>query len=197
MNLHDMINLGRDLLEEHYDNADNAIIGEPDDWSFEVREIKALGLCNIGTKTITISKLMMENAESYEIEDTLRHEVAHALAGIEFSSGKKRRIVHGRVWKKWARICGAKDTACSDVNEMSDSLKKAYSSKNMPKYYVIHKKDNGGHEIKATCNRRLKNLANRGYSSDKSTFGNLWLVETSKYSKYKDNARILDRLMFR
>lgn len=48
--------------------------------------------------------LEIDNVAEVEIRDTIRHELAHVLAGIEAG--------HGPVWKGYARRIGARPVAC-------------------------------------------------------------------------------------
>ena len=69
---------------------------------------RSLGTCNYRKKQILLSVHFLELTES-EIIDTVKHEVAHALAGPEAG--------HGPVWKEWARKVGAKPERCADPSK--------------------------------------------------------------------------------
>ena len=76
-------------------------------WKFEFNTRKgAAGLCAYKKKTIYISKWLLEQnlEKAEEFENTLRHELAHA---IDFEMREKSD--HGRVWKAVARevLCSA------------------------------------------------------------------------------------------
>lgn len=80
----------------------NAKISEYDldsqGWSFRWNNKKrAFGTCCYGPKTIELSRFMVDCGEPVEaMKTTLRHEIAHALAGP--TAG------HGPVWKRYARM---------------------------------------------------------------------------------------------
>ena len=78
-------------------------------WCFAWNNRKtALGLCNYTNKTIYVSRFLLAAIPAHrqyrEIQDTVLHEVAHALAG--------GRAKHGPVWRSWARKVGAKPERC-------------------------------------------------------------------------------------
>ena len=79
---------------------------------FKFENCKAtLGRCHYTTKMIALSKWYVEENNEAEIEDTILHEIAHALAWIN-----DRFTGHGKVWKYWARKIGANPKACSKAN---------------------------------------------------------------------------------
>jgi len=68
-------------------------------WDFAThRSHKKLGECDYSKKTISISTVLIEHASEAEVEDTVLHEVAHAIAG----SGAG----HTARWKAVARSIG-------------------------------------------------------------------------------------------
>jgi len=69
-------------------------------WTVKLgRGSRRLGLCSYSRKLIKLSRHHILNGTDAEIMDTIRHEVAHALAG-PFAK-------HGPEWKMWARKLGA------------------------------------------------------------------------------------------
>ena len=56
-------------------------------------------------------RFCFELNEEKEIEDTILHEIAHALAWTY-----DRFKGHGKIWKDWARKVGANPKACSKSN---------------------------------------------------------------------------------
>ncbi len=68
---------------------------------------RQFGSCHHDRCCIRLSRPLIElNAESVVV-DTIRHEIAHALAGP--------RAGHGPGWKRWARAVGAQPVArCGD-----------------------------------------------------------------------------------
>lgn len=57
--------------------------------------------------TLSLSKHFLELAPDEFVEDTIRHEIAHILAG--------RENKHNRVWKQRAVECGAKPETCHSM----------------------------------------------------------------------------------
>lgn len=57
---------------------------------------------------ITLSKVFIEDCDYSMMEDTLRHEIAHAVAGPDHG--------HDKVWKRAAIMVGAKPNRCHDVH---------------------------------------------------------------------------------
>ena len=68
-------------------------------WSFRFDNAKTrAGLCNYTKRTISVSKYLAARGSEAEVEQTLLHELAHALAGPEAG--------HGEVWLVLARSLG-------------------------------------------------------------------------------------------
>lgn len=63
-----------------------------------------LGICRYRERNIGITGWYLRYAPWWMVEDTLRHEVAHVLAGS--------RAGHGPVWKRWAVLVGARPERC-------------------------------------------------------------------------------------
>lgn len=77
-------------------------------WRFEWDGAKArFGCCYHGSKRITLSKPLTEVGRDEEVEDTIRHEIAHALTGPQHG--------HDLAWKLKAIEVGAKPRACSST----------------------------------------------------------------------------------
>lgn len=77
----------------------------------DTRPKSRLGQCRYRVQEIGISSWLLELNEPNhaEIVDTLRHEVAHVLAG----PGKG----HGAVWRRYATAVGAKPLACCNAEQ--------------------------------------------------------------------------------
>lgn len=77
-------------------------------WDIEIsdRSQSRLGLCHYTDKKIVLSQWMFERAP-LQVQDTVAHEVAHAIVGPGYR--------HGEKWKKVAVLLGAKPTACADL----------------------------------------------------------------------------------
>lgn len=70
------------------------------EWKFGWKNAKNIyGRCWHAKKEITLSKFFAKYATAEEIEDTILHEIAHALVGTGHG--------HGPVWKAKAREIGA------------------------------------------------------------------------------------------
>jgi predicted SprT family Zn-dependent metalloprotease len=107
-----------------YRYKDASIINLKDlGWKFEYNTRKrAAGLCSYRYKTIYLSKyLVRQNLnKALEFENTLRHEVAHALDNAMGGRNK-----HNRIWKAIARevLCTAERCYSSDVIKTTETTK--------------------------------------------------------------------------
>lgn len=126
--LKEMEALANELLDltwtiDIYRHASASVINLRDRrWRFEFNtRRRAAGLCNWSCKTIYLSKYLLEQNlhKSAEFENTLRHELAHAL---DFEMRGKSD--HSRVWKAVARevLCTAE--RCYKSSEIGDSKSK-------------------------------------------------------------------------
>lgn len=76
-------------------------------WDFKYDNAKRrLGLCDDSKKIITFSKVFIPINDTEILEDTILHEIAHALVGSKNG--------HNRTWKKKAIEIGAEPKACTD-----------------------------------------------------------------------------------
>jgi len=76
-------------------------------WTFRLTTAKRqLGACKYRPKRIEISEYYARNSPDESVLDTLRHEIAHALAGPAAK--------HGPAWKAIAARLGAAPRACDD-----------------------------------------------------------------------------------
>lgn len=79
-------------------------------WTFAFDDAKTrAGVCEFGPQVIRLSRVYVEHASFEEIENTILHEVAHAIAG--FAAG------HGPEWKRVARSIGCNAERCADMPE--------------------------------------------------------------------------------
>jgi predicted SprT family Zn-dependent metalloprotease len=79
-------------------------------WGFKLgRGKRRLGCCRYRDKTISISKYHIALNTREEVMDTVRHEVAHAIAGP--GTG------HGSKWKRIAASIGAKPSRTAMLTE--------------------------------------------------------------------------------
>lgn len=67
------------------------------------RSCTVLGVCQPGLRTIKLSKPYLTVGSDEEILDTIRHEIAHALAPLDG---------HGRLWKLQCLVVGCKPLRC-------------------------------------------------------------------------------------
>lgn len=130
------------------------------DWNWGYNtNVTRLGVCRGKQKSIEISKaLLMENLSTgaKEFEDTIRHEIAHAI-DVEINGHSS----HGRKWKLICLQVGAKPIRCS-------------KQINSPEGKYTVKCDNCNHTSQAYRKRRGKaacskccNQYNRGRYSEK------------------------------
>jgi predicted SprT family Zn-dependent metalloprotease len=76
-------------------------------WKFQFdRSVRRFGLCRHGRQTISLSKHLAQLNDEAEVEDTILHEIAHALVGP--GNG------HNAVWKAMCVKIGAKPKRCYD-----------------------------------------------------------------------------------
>ncbi len=77
-------------------------------WTFGFdRARKRLGVCRIHQKRITLSTHLSQTLPAADVEDTVRHEIAHAI-DVE----RRGRSSHDRTWKALAVACGAAPARC-------------------------------------------------------------------------------------
>jgi predicted SprT family Zn-dependent metalloprotease len=73
-------------------------------WTFAWNtRVRALGVCKYGDEEIQLSKEWTLATPWEEVSDTIRHEIAHAIAGY--------RANHGPEWQEAAILVGAKPEA--------------------------------------------------------------------------------------
>lgn len=106
-------------------------------WSFKWNSRKrSIGICDWEKMEISLSKEILKTNpdKSHEWEDTLRHEIAHA---IDFSL--RGFSDHGRVWQKIAKILLATPRACTETFVCAES-KYLKVCPNCKKSVAIHKR---------------------------------------------------------
>lgn len=80
-----------------------------DGWMLKIgRAVRQAGSCNRSRKTITISGSIAKLNSKTEVQDTILHEIAHALA--------PRGSQHGSDWQEIAVKVGARPERCMDAN---------------------------------------------------------------------------------
>ena len=69
-------------------------------WRVELTNAKRqFGVCRHGRRVIGLSRVLVEVNDRAHVEDTIRHEIAHALAGPDAG--------HGQAWKRSCLLTGA------------------------------------------------------------------------------------------
>jgi predicted SprT family Zn-dependent metalloprotease len=97
MDLEKAGDLARDLMDDH----GLAL------WSFAFDNAKRrCGACHYHKRTITLSRYYVSMNAAPEVEDTILHEIAHAIAGSKAG--------HGYEWQAVARRIGARPQRCAD-----------------------------------------------------------------------------------
>lgn len=77
-------------------------------WTFDFdRARKRLGACHQHRREITLSSYLTRSLSEDEVEETLRHEIAHAI-DVE----KRGTTGHDATWKAIATACGARPERC-------------------------------------------------------------------------------------
>ena len=80
-------------------------------WAFKWDNAKSrAGVCDHSHKAIGLSKFVTKYRSYEDAEDTILHEIAHALVGP--------RHGHGPVWRAKAREIGAKPERCFDSEDL-------------------------------------------------------------------------------
>lgn len=98
MNVFDAVARAEELIEEFGLNG----------WVVALDRSKVrFGCCRHRNHTISLSRALVELNSIYEVEDVIRHELAHALAG--------EGAGHGTVWKSMCYRTGARPEACYNV----------------------------------------------------------------------------------
>lgn len=79
-----------------------------DDWCFGWDNAKRrFGRCNYQRREITLSRTLVALNDEAQVTDTIRHEIAHALAGYEAG--------HGPLWRAFAVKVGANPKRCYEA----------------------------------------------------------------------------------
>lgn len=85
------------------------------------RAKKRAGQCNFTSKVITLSQPLLVARGIEHTKETVRHEVAHALAGYQAK--------HNYIWKRCAIQVGAKPNRCFTADTVdSEKLKFKYTA---------------------------------------------------------------------
>lgn len=77
-------------------------------WSFKFNNTKRmLGICKAGSKRIELSAAYVYQNNEEHVRDTILHEIAHAIVGVEHG--------HDDVWKEMCVQIGCKPKACDNT----------------------------------------------------------------------------------
>lgn len=184
-----------DALEKYGHLAENDNFGHVGEWDVLVDDLsqqnrQALGLCKFLTKDIIIDINHVKENDWSDVLDTVMHEVAHALAGVEISP-KGRMMGHGKRWKRWAKRLGAtpKAKAKFSNDEAQDRIHR--SSK-----YVIMYIDGDHCELVTSCDRKLKNLRGKMMPNRPNTSGKLFYIHTERYYENEGNVEYIKKQAF-
>lgn len=80
------------------------------EWSFSWdRALRRAGACFYRARRISLSRHFVERNDEAAVLDTIRHEIAHALAWKH-----DRETGHGAAWRRWCRTTGARPVRCYD-----------------------------------------------------------------------------------
>lgn len=94
-------------------------------WSYVWGNRKsAFGTCRFRPRTIELSLYLLPTISDEEAEDTIRHEIAHAL---DFE--QRGTSDHSWRWKAWAVKVGANPERCGHSDDEEGRLAVAYKSK--------------------------------------------------------------------
>ena len=126
MQLHDAEKLALRLMREFklIDDSQYNYDADWTNWHFEWDDAKRrFGCCWHDSRKITLSRELVIRNEQPQVEDVIRHEIAHALTPP--TKKPSRRTRRGWVWDKhgadWKRMCkkvGANPERCYDDEEV-------------------------------------------------------------------------------
>jgi predicted SprT family Zn-dependent metalloprotease len=103
MDKYDAVNLARNLLSDY---------GLPS-WDVKLNKNKRqLGVCKESLKRIELSEHYIAMNSSEKVIDTILHEIAHALVGVEHG--------HDAVWKSMCKKLGCNPNSCEKSAEMPE-----------------------------------------------------------------------------
>ena len=120
-------------------------------WHFEFEDCKTtLGRCHYKEEKITLSKWYAELNKESEVEDTILHEIAHALAWTH-----NKFTGHGKIWKDWATKIGATPKACSKSNLINPEKHYKYEQTCCGVTYKRHRLRKRATYYCPNCNQKL------------------------------------------
>lgn len=137
-----------------------------------------LAYYNHSSNKIVMHEHMVENADESEIENTLIHELAHAVA--EQNNTEKKRVWHGDTWKKINTELGGN----AERYHQGGYKKPAYKKLSMAELYAIQPKKPATDWERGT----FKQWLSRGYHVIKGQKGQLsvWEFSADEYETDTD-----------
>jgi predicted SprT family Zn-dependent metalloprotease len=96
-----------------------------DSWSFRFdKAFRTVGSCDHRNHVISMSRILTESISWAVADETLRHEIAHALlpywrSGVD-SKGRRRRQGHSPEWRAMALSIGSNGKRCAERGEVID-----------------------------------------------------------------------------
>ena len=123
-------------------------------WNFEFEDCKrSLGRCHYNSRKITLSKWYVELNEEEDVEDTILHEIAHALTFLTYGREGKG---HGVLWKQMCRKIGAKpNTTHQGILEYPNNH---YKYEDTCSCNIVYKKHRLSKNRSYRCPKCLQNL---------------------------------------
>ena len=91
------------------------------------RTSKRAGVCNYGKCFIGVSHWLIRDNPLQEVENTIKHEIAHAIAITQF--GREHGRGHGYVWKTIARAIGDDGERCYSSATVKNTTKSKWTLK--------------------------------------------------------------------
>lgn len=178
--------LMRETIDKHKHAAPNRHVGMFRPWTIKlVKDLSCCGDCNLHSHVIRMNEWLVREGPIDQVYDTLMHEVAHALVGIEITKTGKR-MAHGKTWKVWARFLGATPKSMASDAELGEGASDNFGKKKPPKqyrYYIIFERQDGTYERVSKCCKRLRALGDREMLKRPETLGRLWMVRIDDYSE--------------
>ena len=84
-------------------------------WSVNYdRALRRVGACFYRRRVISLSRAFVEMNDEEVVRDTIRHEVAHALAWEH-----DRDTGHGAAWQRWCAATGATPRRCYEAEDVA------------------------------------------------------------------------------
>ena len=124
-------------------------------WSFEFDTAKRrFGVCRFRSKRIGLSQPLTEANEVEQVQDTILHEIAHAIAG--FAAG------HGPEWKKVCVRIGCKPERCyssEDTNVIAGKYRAVCGG--CGKVFNRHKRVPQGRKTACLCQNHIKDWSKK------------------------------------